>query len=79
MHRQVKCTFCGKIFCCAKCRIKHEDLKHVEIKKIILDCSICNGAPFLLNINNKKLMEHIIEKHLPLHCKKCSKVILISI
>ena len=81
---QVKCGFCTKIFCCSKCRQKHEDKVHVvsfqqkqeedELKKL---CQICNGQKFPLLmevINSNIIFDHILKDHLPLKCHKCTKI-----
>ncbi|CAO1410238.1 unnamed protein product [Diamesa tonsa] len=80
----VKCGFCTKIFCCSKCRQKHEDKVHVvsfhqkqeedELKK---HCQICNGQkfPLLLEvITSNSIFDHILKDHLPLKCHKCTKI-----
>lgn len=80
----MKCGFCTKIFCCPKCRQKHEDKIHVvsiqqkqednELKKL---CQICLGQQFALQletIDSNKIFDHILKDHLPLKCHKCTKI-----
>uniref|UniRef100_U5EX22 Putative mucin 14a n=1 Tax=Corethrella appendiculata TaxID=1370023 RepID=U5EX22_9DIPT len=76
---EVQCKFCSKVFCCSKCRIKHETKEHEDIKKIERECFLCNNKPFpliltLKNEENRQIFEHILTKHLPLHCNKCDKI-----
>lgn len=79
--KEVQCKTCGQVFCCAKCREKHEDNSHQEMKAIRQICYICNNRPFPLRIDTKitptnLLVQHIIAEHLPLRCNRCSKVFL---
>lgn len=40
-------------------------------------CPICDYKPLVLHIEiSSKILKHIEQNHLPLHCKKCSKVSL---
>ncbi|XP_065076909.1 mitosis initiation protein fs(1)Ya [Ochlerotatus camptorhynchus] len=78
---EVQCKTCGQVFCCAKCRQKHEDNSHQEMKAIRQICYICNNRPFPLRIDTKitptnLLVQHIMAEHLPLRCNRCSKVFL---
>lgn len=79
--KEVQCKTCGQVFCCAKCRLKHEDNSHQEMKAIRQICYICNNRPFPLRIDTKitpsnLLVQHIMAEHLPLRCNRCSKVFL---
>lgn len=79
--KEVQCRTCGQVFCCAKCRLKHEDNSHQEMKAIRQICYICNNRPFPLRIDTKitpsnLLVQHIMAEHLPLRCNRCSKVFL---
>lgn len=71
---------CKRIFCCSKCRQKHETEAH-EISEIIAHknsqkCSLCKGYPTLRLelVNDFDFLTHLCHHHLPLHCRKCSKV-----
>lgn len=79
----VKCTVCNQIFCCAVCRQKHEHNTHsdVNIRELgqIKNCALCKGFPAVLlesvdADDDAAFVKHLCERHLPLHCKKCSKV-----
>ncbi|XP_058822346.1 mitosis initiation protein fs(1)Ya [Topomyia yanbarensis] len=77
--REVQCQTCSQVFCCAKCRQKHEDNNHKEMKAIRQICYICNDKPFPLRIDTKitptnLLVGHILKEHLPLRCNRCTKV-----
>ncbi|XP_053690559.1 mitosis initiation protein fs(1)Ya [Sabethes cyaneus] len=77
--KEVQCRTCSQVFCCAKCREKHEDQNHKEIKAIRQICYICNSRPFPLRIDTKitpsnLLIEHILKEHLPLRCNRCTKI-----
>lgn len=79
--KEVQCKTCGQVFCCAKCRQKHEDNSHQEMKALRQICYICNNRPFPLRIDTKitpgnLLVQHIMAEHLPLRCNRCSKVFL---
>lgn len=85
LPKDVKCTFCDKIFCCSKCRQKHELNTHgtdLERKQMNDDfqknCMICLGKnlPFNTDLKNfpKPLIDHISNCHLPLRCNKCLKL-----
>ncbi|XP_055603375.1 mitosis initiation protein fs(1)Ya [Uranotaenia lowii] len=76
---EVQCKTCSQVFCCTKCRIKHEDNNHQEMRAIRQICYICNGRPFPLRIDTKitpgnLLVNHILKEHLPLRCNRCAKV-----
>lgn len=71
------------MFCCAKCRQKHEDNSHQEMKAIRQICYICNNRPFPLRMDTKitpknLLVQHIMAEHLPLRCNRCSKLFLVA-
>ncbi|XP_063695863.1 mitosis initiation protein fs(1)Ya [Culicoides brevitarsis] len=73
----IKCVICSRIFCCPNCRKLHEEREHaVEDKENIhKSCFICHGKPHpLKKVNSELLMEHILDAHLPLHCRKCNKI-----
>lgn len=79
--KEVQCRTCGQVFCCAKCRLKHEDNAHQEMQAIRQICYICNNRPFPLRTDTKitssnVLIQHIMSEHLPLRCNRCSKVFL---
>ncbi|XP_055634719.1 mitosis initiation protein fs(1)Ya [Toxorhynchites rutilus septentrionalis] len=76
---EVQCKTCSQVFCCAKCRLKHEENYHQEMHAIRQICYICNNRPFPLRIDtkvtpNNLLIEHILREHLPLRCNRCTKV-----
>ncbi|XP_049548743.1 mitosis initiation protein fs(1)Ya [Anopheles darlingi] len=78
---EVKCRTCDQVFCCAKCRIKHEDGYHPEVAMIRKICYICNDRPFPLRRDtvispNNLLLAHIFKEHLPLRCNSCTKLFL---
>ncbi|EAT40459.1 AAEL007813-PA [Aedes aegypti] len=79
--KEVQCRTCGQVFCCAKCRQKHEDKSHQEVQAIRQICYICNNRPFPLRTDTKittsnVLIQHLMTEHLPLRCNRCSKVFL---
>lgn len=79
--KEVQCRTCGQVFCCAKCRQKHENNSHQEMQAIRQICYICNNRPFPLRTDtkitpNNLLIQHIMTEHLPLRCNRCSKVFL---
>ncbi|XP_066155350.1 uncharacterized protein fs(1)Ya isoform X2 [Euwallacea fornicatus] len=62
------CRVCIKSFCCRKCRQKHESKVH---NVVYSGCDICvYGKTFHCN-QDKVLLQHIKEFHLPLHCVYC--------
>lgn len=68
-----------QVFCCSKCRQKHEDKAHQDMQAIRQICYICNKRPFPLRIDtkissNNLLIDHILKEHLPLRCNRCTKV-----
>ncbi|XP_052863511.1 mitosis initiation protein fs(1)Ya [Anopheles cruzii] len=76
---EVQCRTCGQVFCCAKCRHKHEDADHQEAAMIRKICYICNQRPFPLRRDtkitmNNVLIAHILKEHMPLRCNRCMKV-----
>lgn len=77
---KVKCVVCKRIFCCSKCRQKHETDTHgineITAKNNYEKCSLCKGYPTLRLelINDFDFITHLCHHHVPLHCKKCSKV-----
>ncbi|XP_055546379.1 mitosis initiation protein fs(1)Ya [Wyeomyia smithii] len=77
--KEVQCRTCAQVFCCAKCREKHENNNHKEMQAIRQICYICNNRPFPLKPDmkvtpNNLLVEHILKEHLPLRCNRCAKV-----
>ncbi|XP_050084137.1 mitosis initiation protein fs(1)Ya [Anopheles aquasalis] len=78
---EVKCRTCDLVFCCAKCRIKHEDGTHPEMAMIRKICYICNNRPFPLRRDtvispNNLLLAHVFKEHLPLRCNSCTQLFL---
>uniref|UniRef100_A0AAG5CZE1 Uncharacterized protein n=1 Tax=Anopheles atroparvus TaxID=41427 RepID=A0AAG5CZE1_ANOAO len=77
--KEVQCGTCSQVFCCAKCRQRHEDGSHQEATMIRKICYICNDRPFPLRKDtritpNNLLIVHILKDHLPLRCNRCAKV-----
>lgn len=77
--KEVQCRTCSQVFCCGKCRQKHEDTQHQDVKAIRQICYICNNRPFPLRVDtkitaNNVLVGHILREHLPLRCNRCAKV-----
>ncbi|KFB43435.1 AGAP003740-PA-like protein [Anopheles sinensis] len=77
--KEVQCRTCDQVFCCAKCRQRHEDGSHQEATMIRKICYICNNRPFPLRRDtkitpNNLLIVHILKDHLPLRCNRCAKV-----
>ncbi|XP_050079232.1 mitosis initiation protein fs(1)Ya [Anopheles maculipalpis] len=73
---QVQCRSCLQVFCCAKCRQKHEDKYHQEDAMLRKICYICNDRPFPFRRDtkitpNNLLIVHILKEHLPLQCNRC--------
>ncbi|XP_011253719.1 uncharacterized protein LOC105249739 isoform X1 [Camponotus floridanus] len=70
------CRFCKDVFCCAKCRDRHVNKMHFDLN---VDCCLCAfeilpiryGEFMKLNLRDEELLNHIVEKHLPLHCQLC--------
>ncbi|KYN13126.1 PREDICTED: uncharacterized protein LOC108766858 [Trachymyrmex cornetzi] len=70
------CRFCKKIFCCTKCRDRHVDKVHPNVNT---DCPLCASQILplrqcestKLNLEDEKLLCHIVNKHLPLRCRLC--------
>jgi len=70
------CRFCKKTFCCAKCRNRHVEKVHPNVN---VDCSLCASEILpmrqcestKLNLEDEKLLCHIVDKHLPLRCRLC--------
>jgi len=70
------CRFCKKIFCCTKCRDRHVDKVHPNVNT---DCPLCASEILpirqcestKLNLEDEKLLCHIVDKHLPLRCRLC--------
>lgn len=61
---------CKKIFCCVKCRKKHENTEH----KVNPECDICFYGEIISTNSIIALLPHIREQHWPLHCKKCKRI-----
>lgn len=78
--KEVQCRTCLQVFCCGKCRQKHEDVQHQDVVAIRKICYICNNRPHPLRVNSTKtsasnvLVEHVLREHLPLRCNRCAKV-----
>lgn len=70
------CPFCKKTFCCAKCRDRHVDKVHPNVNA---ECSLCVSEILpmrqcesaKLNLEDERLLSHIVDKHLPLRCRLC--------
>ncbi|XP_071566430.1 uncharacterized protein [Temnothorax nylanderi] len=70
------CRFCKKTFCCVKCHDRHVDKAHPDVNA---DCFLCASEILpmrqcesaKLNLEDEKLLSHIIDKHLPLRCRLC--------
>ncbi|KAL0133471.1 hypothetical protein PUN28_000899 [Cardiocondyla obscurior] len=70
------CRFCKETFCCSRCCNRHVDKDHSDVNT---DCPLCasevlsirQGNFARLNFEDEKLLCHVINKHLPLHCKLC--------
>ncbi|XP_055923999.1 mitosis initiation protein fs(1)Ya [Eupeodes corollae] len=77
---EVICKTCDKVFCCSECREKHELKNHaivVQCVKPVLHsfCPICEKKPLVLHeLMHIELLNHIAETHLPLNCRKCSRL-----
>uniref|UniRef100_A0A182YP45 Uncharacterized protein n=1 Tax=Anopheles stephensi TaxID=30069 RepID=A0A182YP45_ANOST len=76
---EVQCRTCLQVFCCAKCRQKHENGYHQEDAMLRKICYICNDRPFPLRRDtkitpNNLLIVHILKEHLPLECNRCRKI-----
>ncbi|KYQ50386.1 hypothetical protein ALC60_10503 [Trachymyrmex zeteki] len=73
------CRFCKKIFCCTTCRDRHVDKVHPNVNT---DCPLCASEILLirqyestkLNLEDEKLLCHIVDKHLPLRCRLCGNL-----
>lgn len=64
------CRFCRMLFCCEKCRTKHEINEH----KININCEIClYGEGVIHKQYPEELLNHIEDTHCPIYCKKCNK------
>uniref|UniRef100_A0A182VY02 Uncharacterized protein n=1 Tax=Anopheles minimus TaxID=112268 RepID=A0A182VY02_9DIPT len=77
--KEVQCRTCLEVFCCAKCREKHENGYHQEDAMLRKICYICNDRPFPLRNDtkitpNNLLIVHILKEHMPLECNRCRKV-----
>ncbi|KAL1492804.1 hypothetical protein ABEB36_010987 [Hypothenemus hampei] len=64
------CRCCVKVFCCEKCREKHE----IKVHKVNPKCDICIYGKILFNLTDESLVKHIETTHLPLHCLNCKLV-----
>ncbi|KAK9303514.1 hypothetical protein QLX08_004824 [Tetragonisca angustula] len=66
------CYVCKKLFCCAKCRERHEENKHT---KRYPNCPFCMNQKFPLRcFEDKALVSHIVTRHLPLYCYLCGEI-----
>lgn len=67
---------CKRLFCCNKCRRRHEQKTH----NLVYECAICRGDPLIIDPEKSEssplidLLEHVRIKHMPLHCNKCDKM-----
>lgn len=66
---QNKCRLCNKIFCCERCRKKHEKIKH----NVCPDCDICIYGEIRISNVSAKIFEHLQTSHWPLHCVWCKR------
>lgn len=70
------CRFCKDTFCCTKCRDRHVDKMHPDLNA---NCCLCaseilpvrHGEFDKLDLRDEELLNHIVEKHLPLRCQLC--------
>ncbi|KAL6438196.1 hypothetical protein ACFW04_004423 [Cataglyphis niger] len=70
------CRFCKDTFCCTKCRDRHVDKMHPDLN---VNCCLCaseilpvrHGEFDKLDLRDEELLNHIVEKHLPLQCQLC--------
>lgn len=70
------CRFCQKTFCCTKCRDRHVDKVHPNLN---VNCVLCASKKMPMRqfefekllSENKTLLAHIADEHLPLHCVLC--------
>ncbi|XP_070150164.1 serine-rich adhesin for platelets isoform X2 [Polyergus mexicanus] len=70
------CRFCKDTFCCTKCRDRHMDKMHPGLNA---NCCLCaseilpvrHGEFDKLDLRDEELLNHIVEKHLPLRCQLC--------
>lgn len=82
---KVKCSVCSRIFCCPKCRQKHEQHTHNSEKLFHArnkrKCDLCSGGSSLNFIlqNDLQFIWHLCEIHLPLRCRKCLTVNICSL
>lgn len=59
------------MFCCKKCRLKHE----INFHKIIPECDLCIYGKWIYDNNiEETLSKHLEESHFPLNCVYCRKV-----
>ncbi|KAK4871685.1 hypothetical protein RN001_015809 [Aquatica leii] len=64
------CRMCMQYFCCRNCKSKHETTQH----QIFEDCELCIYGRTIFKSPSEKLLQHIKNKHLPLHCLFCKTV-----
>ncbi|XP_078034947.1 uncharacterized protein LOC144468985 [Augochlora pura] len=66
------CCVCKKVFCCIRCRERHQKKHHTEDQ---LKCPLCTIQKFpLQTLDDKSLFCHIVTAHLPLHCTLCGEL-----
>ncbi|XP_026473840.1 uncharacterized protein LOC113377666 [Ctenocephalides felis] len=78
---QRRCRICRSVFCCEKCRIRHEQNYHPKKKSILEEmdlCDICSEKTMILipEKGTDRLIDHITKVHLPVYCRKCLQVFL---
>ncbi|XP_060515899.1 uncharacterized protein LOC132695583 isoform X2 [Cylas formicarius] len=64
------CRLCRKVFCCVRCRKKHEKAVH----DVNPDCEICVYGCLILKNKDQSIIEHLKSKHWPLYCIYCKEV-----
>ncbi|XP_011142804.1 uncharacterized protein LOC105185183 isoform X2 [Harpegnathos saltator] len=73
------CRFCRKTFCCTKCRDRHVNKVHSDLSA---NCFLCASKTLPMRQfefeellwENKRLLSHITDQHLPLHCVLCENL-----
>ncbi|GJQ68554.1 hypothetical protein Trydic_g14408 [Trypoxylus dichotomus] len=70
IFKKNKCRLCRKVFCCIKCRKKHEKIIH----NVNPDCDICFYGEIIFKNPSGDIIEHIKTQHWPLRCRMCKRV-----